>query len=212
MGLLTSSSIAPSGSFAIWEVTEPIAFFEDKIALFEAERLEISSLPAKRRMEWMATRFLLHEITAQTERMPCLKDAFGKPYLEGDEQFISLSHSGCFAAAIRSTMPSGIDIQVMNADIMRLAPKFMNDTEIRRKPVLDVRAYCYMIWSAKEAMYKAYGKKEIDFREHMTVTSFDCHNEDMFFEGLLKKDGISLSYSLFCRQFDQLMMVYAVQK
>jgi 4'-phosphopantetheinyl transferase len=212
MGLLTSSSVVPSGSFALWEITEPIAFFEDKIALFEAERLEISNLAPKRRMEWMATRFLLHEIAAHPERLPCLKDVFGKPYLAGDEHFISLSHSGCFAAAIRSTLPSGIDIQMMNADILRLAPKFMNETEIRRKPTLDIRTYCYMIWSAKEAMYKAYGKKEIDFRAHMTVVSSDFQHGDMFFEGLLKKDDVSLSYSLFCKQFDQLIMVYAVQK
>lgn len=212
MGLLTSSSVAPSGSFALWEITEPITFFEDNLALFEAERHEIFSLPEKRRLEWMATRFLLQEIAAHPNRLPCLKDGFGKPYLDGDEQFISLSHSGCFAAAMRSTVPSGIDIQVMNADILRLAPKFMNETEIRKKPTLDAHTYCYMIWSAKEAMYKAYGKKEIDFRAHMTVLSSDFQHGDMFFEGFLEKDNVSLSYSLFCKQFDQLILVYAVQK
>jgi phosphopantetheinyl transferase (holo-ACP synthase) len=69
-----------------------------------------------------------------------------------------------------------------------------------------------MLWSAKEAMYKAYGQKEIDFREHMTVLAPDYRSGEMHFKGTLKKDDVSLSFTLFCKLFDRLMMVYAVQQ
>lgn len=212
MGLLTLSAIGETGTFAIWQITEPISFFENKIDLFEQEKLEISTLPLRRRMEWMSTRYLLHEITPYTQRMPCLKDAFGKPYLGGDAHFISLSHSGSFAAAIRTPVPSGIDIQLMDRDILRIAPKFMNDEEYALQPQKERIEYSYMLWSAKEAMYKAYGQKEIDFRTHMNVLVPNYRSGELRFEGTLKKDDISLSFTLFCKLFDRLMMVYAVQQ
>lgn len=68
-----------------------------------------------------------------------------------------------------------------------------------------------MIWSAKEAMYKAYGKKEIDFREQMKVHSFELNFDQMIeFTGELWGDK-HYNFQLFAKWFKPFVAVWAVE-
>ena len=53
----------------------------------------IRELSPRKRSEWLASRDLLFQIAALPERAKCLYDDFGKPYLEGIDKHISVSHS-----------------------------------------------------------------------------------------------------------------------
>jgi len=68
-----------------------------------------------------------------------------------------------------------------------------------------------MIWSAKEAMYKAYGKKEIDFREQMKVHSFELNFDQMIeFTGELWGDK-PYNFQLFAKWFKPFVAVWAIE-
>ena len=50
-------------------------------------------------------------------------------------------------------------------------------TELTFIPSENELPYLLAIWSAKESMYKAYGKKEVDFKDHMQICEFNLKNE-----------------------------------
>ncbi len=69
-----------------------------------------------------------------------------------------------------------------------------------------------MIWSAKEAMYKAYGKKEIDFREQMKVHEFELNFDQIIeFSGELWGDK-HYNFQLFAKWFKPFIAVWAVER
>ena len=50
--------------------------------------------------------------------------------------------------------------------------------------------YLLAIWSAKEAMYKAFGKKEVDFQKHMQILPFEISTEGVITANFLL-DGLT---------------------
>lgn len=63
----------------------------------------------------------------------------------------------------------GVDIESVRPQIEKIKSKFCRPEELEfcKTPIEML-----LIWSAKEAMYKAYGRKAIDFREQMLVHRF----------------------------------------
>ena len=94
----------------------------------------------------------------------------GKPNLVNIDGFISISHAADVAAiAISKKEEVGIDIEKMQEKITRIAPKFMLSEEIERSQgehqVLDM----YVHWCVREAVYKCYGRRQLDFRRHILL-------------------------------------------
>ena len=110
---------------------------------------------------------MLHLLTREDQRRDCLKDQYGKPFLDGSNQFISFSHSEDLVAVAVSDVPVGIDIQLGVEKIARISHKFVNSEEASFAN-RDLLTNLHLIWGAKEAVFKAYGRKEVDFRKHMT--------------------------------------------
>jgi len=67
---------------------------------------------------------------------------------------------------------TGIDIEHINERIHRISDRFMNQKEKDSTPDKDDTLYKYLIWCAKEAVYKLYGRKAVDFSTHMNVLPF----------------------------------------
>lgn len=82
----------------------------------------------------------------------------GQPMLSGGP-FISLSHSGGFAAAAVSDCPVGIDVeQLAPRPVSRLAARCLNSAEQARFPAAsDLEDCFYRHWTAKEAYAKCAG-------------------------------------------------------
>jgi len=111
MPLLLHQDIAERGEIGLWEINEDLDFFQDHMQLYPAEEKEIESLSDRKKIEWLASRFLLHIMSGRSIRGACLKDEYGKPYLSGSRFHISMSHSRNMAAVIASPTRLGIDIQ-----------------------------------------------------------------------------------------------------
>jgi len=107
------------------------------------------------------------------ENLVINKDTYGKPFIKNNKSFISFSHSGDYAAAIVNKESSvGIDIQLRKDKIVRLAQKFCSEDELEYINAANQIDYLHIIWGAKEAMFKQYGKGEVLFKEHIFVHPF----------------------------------------
>lgn len=85
--------------------------------------------------------------------------------------------------------PIGVDVESVRPQIDKIKSKFCRPEEM---VFANTSVKTLLIWSAKEAMYKAYGKKEIDFREQMMVHPFVGFTAD---DQLLDSDKLPESTS-----------------
>ena len=107
--------------------------------------------------------FRPHGKTAHT------KDEFGKPFIPDSDYHISISHSHEMAAVLASPISCGVDIQYPVEKIRRLVPKFCSSEELKETTRPDGLQTMHVIWGAKECIYKAYGRKAIDYRKHIAI-------------------------------------------
>ncbi len=155
-------------SFMVWKINEDLSFFLDKFKICDKESLEISKYSEHRLFEWWSSRYLLFLL--QGEKRSCvLKDEFGKPYLQNSDKKISLSHSGKNIAAVISDKNIGIDIQNISPKVDIIKEKFLSKKELEFNSSLEK---LNLMWTVKEAVYKAYGKKKISFKKHIRIDDF----------------------------------------
>jgi len=197
-------------SFAVWQVHEDLSFFLDKLSLCEPEKEEIANFNHKRKLEWVTTRYLLYILEDKKKRSCCLKDKKGKPYLQNSKYHISLSHSGEYVAAIIANSKVGIDIQQITDKVDLIKTKFLSSNEIVQceKSIDKMNRY----WTAKEAMYKAYGKKGLKFAEEIKVCLFNKKNKWFLGNGTINKKNKSFDYLLLSKNIDKTILTIAIKK
>lgn len=226
MPLLLTRHPFPGTTFGLWQIAEEEAFFREELPLASGEETEMAKLKNDlRRSEWLAGRWLLHKLSGAPQRLPLAKDAFSKPFFPENEHLAcSLSHShGIVGALIRewseapeapspkSQIPNpryltcGCDIQMLVEKMPRLAPKFLNLTEEQFVAGFDPSTQfdlLHVFWTAKEALYKAYGLKELDFRAHLQVTVSEWQGGSGRGYGVVKKNDFHESFHLFFEKTD----------
>ncbi len=163
--------------FGIWKIEEADAYFERLLVLAPEEINELSRLKARRRTEWLASRWLIHVLSERPIRGALIKDEYGKPHLQGSTWHISLSHTHGYCAAILSTLSVGIDIQVPVPKITRIAHKFLSPDEARNISSQRNLEYLHVYWGIKESLYKAHGRRAIDYRTNLAVEAFNLESQ-----------------------------------
>ena len=214
MPLLTHESAIPCGEWGLWSITEPEYWLRDQLLLYPAELRQLSGLKgAGRRREWLAARYLVHLMSGRTVRGAFVKDEFGKPHLEHSDWQISISHTQGMAGAIAAPRLCGIDIQRLVPKITRLAPKFMNEAEAA-VDIPDSRErllYLHLLWGAKEALYKAHGRRKLDFRTNLHVDAADFSAEGGVARGLIRQYGLDSHFTIrYQRWGEDVFLVYAI--
>lgn len=173
----------------LWRTTEPEAWFRQRVRIHPGERPEEATLHPSRRLDWLSTRHLLHLLSGAPERLPCLKDTFGKPYLEGEDARISISHTGGWAAIILSPFAAGVDVQRWDERLERLATRFARPEELEEAAGPQRLAILHVLWGAKEALYKAHGRRRLDFRAHLLCGPVNYRERGGAFEALIREPG-----------------------
>jgi phosphopantetheinyl transferase len=113
-------------------------------------------------------------------RIEIHKNENNKPtlYIDHEKYFISISHSYEYVGIMFSkTHEVGLDIERVDDRIHRVSNKFLNDNE---QLFAESKLIKTLIWSAKESMYKWYGKKELDFKLNMEALIFEPQVEGVF--------------------------------
>ncbi len=210
MPLFTHKNISPEGEIGIWQVTESEEYFLDVLDLSPIELIQLRTMKGRRRVEWLASRWLLHQMSGRARRGAILKDENGKPRLVNSKWQISLSHSGDMAAAIASADLVGIDIQQLVAKIERIAHKYMRDVEMDSLKKETKLEHLHVYWGAKESLYKAYGRRELDFKKHILIEPFDFDVSYGQCRGYVVKDDFEEAFDLRYELIEEYVLVYGV--
>ncbi|MEM8529112.1 MAG: 4'-phosphopantetheinyl transferase superfamily protein [Bacteroidota bacterium] len=213
MPLLTHQPLPHQGEYAIWNIEESEDFFRTQLQLSNTELEQVNRIKGEgRRLEWLASRYLIHLMSGREKRGVLRKDEFGKPRLENSAFYISISHSNKMAAAIAAPFSVGIDLQKIVGKIERIAHKYMRPSEMESLEKSTRLEHLHVYWGAKEALYKAYGRKKLDFREHILIEPFAYNLENGRAKGVVHKGDFIQTFELYYELLDDFVLVYALEK
>ena len=121
---------------------------------------------AKRLREWVNARLLLQQLQPKAR---IIYDTYGKPLLQNSNKSISITHTAHHVGIILSSEPNvGIDMEPIGWRVLRIKHKFLSVAELRALPDDDPFLHT-LYWSAKESLYKYYGKKGLQFNRHLRI-------------------------------------------
>ena len=138
MPLLRIERLGEDATLGLWTLTEEERFFFDNYPCLHSFRKEIDTIGSKqRRLEKLATRALLIEMTKNTE-LTIEHDGNGKPLVKG--YHVSISHTKGLVALMLSTTRDRVS---------RIAHKFVNTNE-----TMPTNTHLLLAWCAKETIFK----------------------------------------------------------
>ncbi|NNE26323.1 MAG: 4'-phosphopantetheinyl transferase superfamily protein [Saprospiraceae bacterium] len=210
MPLIFHKDIQHNTSIGVWHIEEAPQFFIQALQLDEKEEAYLETMKSHRRKEWLTSRYLADKLCGGNCRIKIIKDTLGKPSLEDKTHHISISHSRDRVAVIRSDVPVGIDIQHEEQKIVRIHQKFIHTDEIARIDASALIPSYHIFWGAKESMYKAYGKRELDFRQHMHLYPFKYYQSNLELSGWVRKEDIAQDYQIFTDKLDKYYLSYCL--
>lgn len=195
----------------VWAATETAEAL--LAALPPAWRTPLPPHPA-RALETLSARRALLALDDSLAADSLEKDAYGKPFVaRPSTAAFSLSHSHGHAAALTSATACGIDLQLRVEKIVRLRRRFERPDErafVERQPS-EVDAL-HVLWGAKEALYKLWGRRRLDWREHLSVEPFELLPGGGTFRGRIAFGGEVLHARCYWRWVGELCLVAAVHE
>jgi hypothetical protein len=160
----------------------------------------------KREIEKAGSLFLLGELL-RTTLFELAYTPSNKPFLKGRTEHISISHShDKLAIIIDQNANTGIDIELLRDKVLNIQHKFLNPNELLF--ARDNVDRLVTIWAAKEALYKVYGLKEVDFIKNLFVEDFD----DTIIFGKIDIGSFKKRYKLISENLDGYKLVYVLNE
>jgi phosphopantetheinyl transferase len=206
MAINFSTSLFPSGNLLLWQAEEEIAWFKEQLDLVSHLWEEYESLANDaRRHRWLASRYVVQQVTQQSP-LNILKDHSGRPYLDAERKPMSLSHCEGFVAAIHSDVSVGIDVERINPRVQKIKNYFLRDEEIDL--LGKENGELMLAWSAKESIFKWYGKQNLGFKSQLCIRSIDFVGQVLDVE-ITTKDKI-LIQPVFFRQDSEKVLTWTV--
>ncbi|WMN10820.1 4'-phosphopantetheinyl transferase superfamily protein [Marivirga salinae] len=181
---------------AVWKIEEDLEFYLKNVQLsLIDEKILLETTHPEKKLEFMAGRMLcktvLHELKISDQ--PIFRNEYGKPQIPDSEYDISLSHTENYIALTTGyKLDVGIDIEKPNAKMAKVAPRLYTEEEMAY--CQDNLVYFSKVWSAKEVLYKLYMKRELDFRQHLSVKP--ANKEWTLMTGEIQKENFKQSYQL----------------
>ncbi len=157
--------LAPDVSIRFKKIPENI---EQLLAFANKNDLhDISDVKSpSRKAEMLATRLLIRETFNNDTRLEHHAD--GSPFLTNVDCQISISHCrGIVAIAYHPRLRIGIDIERWRNTLLRVKNKFLSADEMEHYDTPDM---LLTAWTAKEAVYKAFGHEGLDFASDISLS------------------------------------------
>jgi phosphopantetheinyl transferase len=96
----------------------------------------------------------------------------GAPIVDRPNIYISVAHAKERMVAVAiADRAVGVDIEYIDRDFERVAPRYMSAEEVQ---LSESGVWYAMVWSAKEAMYKLYGRRGVDLLSDLRVVGYDA--------------------------------------
>ncbi|MFY0591284.1 4'-phosphopantetheinyl transferase family protein [Roseivirga sp.] len=192
MPILFKKSINDTVSYLVWEISESEDELLSHLNLNDEEWSDFDRIKVGiRRLEWLGARTALKHLVKEIGQFYIFKDGFGKPHLRDSNIGISISHTKGFgAAAINLNGPIGIDIEHPRQQILKIAHKFLHDSE--KSWAGKSVEHLTKIWAAKEALYKLHGRTQLTFAEQLIISNVNLDKP----AGSIIESNISRTYKL----------------
>lgn len=161
----------PGSGWGIWRVEEEEAALAGELPT--ADHCPDQIRFPRKRLEWLGGRYLMSRLfkEAGIQYQGLTKDENGKPFPIGSDYRISLSNAFPFVAArIDLNAPVGIDLEIPRLKMISVIPRVLSESE-KLDAGQDMQKLC-VYWSAKESMFKVFGKRNIHFAEHLLLDPF----------------------------------------
>jgi phosphopantetheinyl transferase len=153
-------------SIAVWKITEPEEFFFNFLNLLPVDELQIKNCKLQKvRLQKLACRAALSELL-DTHKIDITYSKTGQPQLKG--YHLSFSHTKNAVAVALADISVGIDMEELTPRILPLYPRFLSEKEITSCNVRNLKEL-YYFWCSKEAMYKWFANKNLDFIRDLHV-------------------------------------------
>jgi len=211
MPLIINENITADCILGVWKIEEPADFLLRQILLTKTEEDFYLTLKSEiRREQWLSYHIIIRELLGK-EGNELEYDPFGKPHLKDRSHFLSVSHSGSYSAVIISkNIPVGIDIEKIRDRIERVKDMFLSPEEMMQVGSKDRLEKLVVYWGAKEALYKIYGNPGLLCMPDISVKPFDylCSGNGST-SAVVKSDPKTENYTIYYRQIDDYILVYA---
>lgn len=192
---------------AVWKIDE---LHDELQAMLPSEILTDAELATihhpQKQMEFFSSRLTIKHLANKLgfKYKGIKKDEFGKPYLVGTDWQMSLTHTLRYVAvAIHPTKAVGLDIEKPSDKLKRIEHKFLSESEIEDANS-DIRKLC-IYWSAKETLYKIYGKRKVFFIENLFVYPFE--ENAVSIKGFIKMPSFEREVEMFIEEIDEYILV-----
>ncbi len=151
-----------------------------------------------RKIQIHATKLLFEQLAPGDELY--LEDE--KPFIRGNEKFVSVAHTQNLIAMIIAKYPCGIDIESTKRDATQIKHKFLNDDDFtsgksNKKLIQN--------WCSKEVLFKINGRKDIHFKEHLTIKK-----NGEFFSGYCEHPEIKFSSTIKVLNFESYFLAFNI--
>jgi len=172
----------------IWQISETLSELENSISLNKEDKITYEGFVAKKRKrEWLCVRILLKTLT--NENLIILYNENHKPFLKNTTMNISISHSRNYVAVyLDSKKHLGIDIEELRGQILKIKNKFLSPTELNFSQGKNEIAMYTILWCIKEALYKFYSKRLLDFKTELAVEPFELKPQGMIWALIIKEN------------------------
>lgn len=185
---------SPDTHICIWKIEEDEKFFIDNMEWSKNQIEWINSIHPIKKMEYLASRFLIYKTSGWIDNH-LYKDEYGKLWLKKPGTYLSISHSGPWTGLSISDKDIGFDLQFYTDKIFRTASRFLSDEEYAVLYDENNLRLLTVAWCIKEAVYKCYGKKSIQYNKQIKL-HWEIKNELHFTKASLLLENNIIEFQI----------------
>ena len=162
-------------------------------------------------MDWLHSRNAL-QLLLQQNPLTLEKDVNGKMQHPSANKYLSLSHCTGWAIAVEADCAIGVDIQTYSSKLERIATKYIPMEQLKTlKATPNYQDYLHLHWGIKEALFKLYGKGQLDYKKHLLIEPFEVHTKGQL-SAKICKAGVSISCHIDYVKAEDYYLCIATQK
>ncbi len=208
-----------NGLLGVWEINETYTELYNQADLNTDNKIQLQTFKSEhRKLEWLASRVLIKRLLPYKESLFILYDTFGKPYLNDHPYKISITHSKKYVAIVVNELNDvGIDIESIPSSknalwkIEKIAHKFASDQELDALSPTMKQEQLFIIWGAKESLYKLCWNQNLLFKEHIYIEPFEYAQSGQL-KGIINRNRHKSIFTLFYEIINDYLLVYVINE